>query len=145
MACKTNNAEEVSKTDSPVTARPVDFPETRTSVKSSPAAEYTEPIKDELNDWKFYVALYETKRTFHYTVRIQCKEVRVSDSINIPNFGIEPKVAIHKGKEPLTAVIGFLDKKNVFQEYREVSFKNDRLRVRTLHTYSVGVYRKATE
>src|SRR4051812_34149952 len=74
------------------------IPEIRTTVSSAPAAQYSEPIRDDLNNWKFAVALYETKRTFHYTVRIQAKEARVSDSINIPNFGIAPKVAIHEGK-----------------------------------------------
>lgn len=127
---------EVVKVDEPV---PVS--ETRSVVKTTPAAEYSEPLKDELNDWKFYVGLYETKRTFHYTVHIQCKELRLTDSVNIPNFGREPIVAVRKGKEPLSALIGFLDKKNNFMEYKEVSFKNDRLRVRTLHTYSVNAYR----
>lgn len=117
------------------------IPEIRTTVKTTPAAEYSEPIKDELNDWKFAVALYETKRTFHYTVRIQAKEGRVTDSINIPNFGIAPKPAIRKGKEPLTCIMGFLDKKAQFMPYRQVSFTNDRLRIRTVQSYSVGAYR----
>ena len=117
------------------------IPEIRTSVKSTPAAEYSEPIRDELNNWKFAVALYESKRTFHYTVRIQAKEARVTDSLNIPNFGIAPKVAIQKSKEPLTCIMGFLDKKGQFMPYREVSFINDRLRIRTVQSYSVGAYR----
>jgi hypothetical protein len=117
------------------------IPEIRTTVKSKPAAEYSEPIKDELNDWKFAVALYETKRTFHYTVRIQAKEGRVTDSVNIPSFGIAPKPAIQKGREPLTCIIGFLDKKNQFMPYRQVSFINDRLRIRTIQSYSVGAYK----
>jgi hypothetical protein len=117
------------------------IPESRATVKSTPAAEYSEPIRDELNNWKFAVSLHETKRTFHYTVRIQAKEARVSDSINIPNFGIAPKVEIHKGKEPLTCVIGFLNKKNEFMPYRQVSFTNDRLRIRTVQSYSVGAYK----
>ncbi|MES2373109.1 MAG: hypothetical protein V4557_11060 [Bacteroidota bacterium] len=117
------------------------IPEIRTTVKSTPAAEYSDPIKDELNNWKFAVALYETRRTFHYTVRIQAKEARVTDSINIPNFGTMPKVVIQKGKEPLTCIIGFLDKKGQFMPYRQVSFMNDRLRIRTIQSYSVGAYR----
>lgn len=115
--------------------------ETRTSVQSEPAASYSERIPDELNDWKFSVELYETKRTFHYTVRVHAKEVRVTDSINIPNLNEEPKVVIRKGKEPLTCIIGFLDNKGEFKPYREVSFVNDRLRMHTLRTYSVGHYK----
>ncbi len=117
------------------------IPEIRTTVKTTPAAEYSEPIKDELNDWKFAVSLYETKRMFHYTMRIQAKEIRMSDSINIPNFGIIPIVQIHKGKEPLSCIIGFLNKKNEFMGYRKVSFANDRLHITTLQTYSVGYYK----
>lgn len=116
--------------------------ETRTTVKPAPAAAYSEPIEDELNNWKFAVELYETKRTFHYTVRVQAKEMRVTDSINIPNFGTEPKVEIRKGKQPLTCIIGFLDTKNEFRGYREVSFLNDNLRMRTIQFYSVGHYQK---
>jgi hypothetical protein len=142
ISCQSNSESDAGKADTISVHHLSEIPEARSVVKTTPAAEYSEPVKDELNDWKFAVALYETKRTFHYTMRIQCKEMRVNDTINIPNFGIEPKVEVHKGNEPLTAIIGFLDKKNVFQEYREVSFKNDKLRVRTLRTYSVGSYRK---
>jgi hypothetical protein len=144
FSCKNASVESTGGGDT-VTKAPSFISETRTSVNSAPAAEYSEPIKDELNDWKFSVALYETKRTFHYNVRIQSKEMRVNDTINIPNFGAQPKVEVHKGKEPLTAIIGFLDKKNAFREYREVSFKNDKLRMHTLNTYSVGVYKTKTE
>jgi hypothetical protein len=69
------------------------------------------------------------------------KRSRVTDSVNIPNFGIAPKPAIQKGKEPLTCIIGFLDKKNEFMPYRQVSFINDRLRIRTVQSYSVGAYK----
>jgi len=117
------------------------IPEIRKSVKQNAVAEYSEPISDQLNDWKFAVSIYETERTFHFTVRIQAKEVRVSDSLNIPNFGIQPRPDIKKGKEPLTCIIGFYDTKNVFREYRKVSFKDDRLHISTLNTYSVGAYR----
>ena len=117
------------------------IPEIRSTVKSGPIATYSEPIKDELNDWKFAVSIYETKRTFRYTIRIQSKEVRVSDSINIPNFGIEPKIELRKGKDPLSCIIGFLDKKNEFREYRLVSFKNEQLHFKTLNNYRVGAYK----
>lgn len=140
VACNQRVDNTVSK-DSTIVISTDTIPEIRTSIKFTPAAEYSEPIKDELNNWKFAVALYETKRMFHYTMRIQAKEVRISDSINIPNFGILPMVEIHKGKEPQTCIIGFLDKKNSFMEYRQVSFKNDRLHISTIHNYSVAAYK----
>lgn len=117
------------------------IPETRARVKNTPVASYGEPIPDELNDWKFAVSLYETRRTFHYTIRIQAKEARITDSIAIPNFGIQPTVAIRKGEEPLSCIIGFLDKKQAFKPYKMVSFQNDRLRVKTINSYYVGSYK----
>lgn len=117
------------------------IPATRNSIQSSPVATYSEKIADELNDWKFAVTVYETRKTFQYTLRIQAKEVRVSDSITIPNFGIQPTVVLQKGKEPLSCIIGFLDKKKEFKPYKMVSFQNDRLRVRTIASYYVGSYK----
>ena len=142
-ACKQpdKNTENISPDDTAIVVAADAISETRTSVKSGPVASYSEAINDELNDWKFAVSIFETKRTFHYSIRIQAKEVRVSDSINIPNFGIEPKVEVRKGKEPLTCIIGFLDKKNEFKEYRLVSFKNDQLHFKTLNNYRVAAYK----
>ena len=117
------------------------IPETRASVKTAPAASYSEPIPDELNDWTFSVSLYETRHTFQYTIRVQAKEVRITDSLTIPNFGIQPTVAIRKGGEPLSCIIGFLDKKQEFKPYKKVSFQNDRLQIKTTHSYYVGSYR----
>lgn len=117
------------------------IPATRNSIQSSPVATYSEKIADELNDWKFAVTVYETKKTFQYTLRIQAKEVRVSDSLTIPNFGIQPTVELRKGKEPLSCIIGFPDKKKEFKPYKMVSFQNNRLRVRTIASYYVGAYK----
>jgi len=140
-ACNQSENKNANPKDTTIVISADTIPEIRSAVKPGPAAEYTESIKDELNDWKFSVSLYETKRTFHYTVRIQAKEVRVSDSVNIPNFGRQPKVEIHKGKEPLCCIIGFLDMKNVFREYRKVSFKDEKLHISTINNYAVGAYR----
>ena len=117
------------------------IPAERSSIKPGAVASYVEKVKDELNDWKFAVSLYETHHTFIYLVRIQYKELRVTDSITVPDFGMQPKVAIHPGKEPLSCKLGFLDKKEQFREYRLVRIKNDQLKITTLNTYSVGRYR----
>jgi hypothetical protein len=139
--CNQIHTETVSITDTVNIEEVVPIPERRTVINPRPVATYSEAIKDELNDWKFAVSIFETKRTFHYTIRIQAKEVRVSDSLNIPNFGIEPKVELRKGKEPLSCIIGFRDKKNEFKEYRLVSFKNDQLHFKTLNNYRVSSYK----
>ena len=120
------------------------IPETRKTVKTDAVSAYSEKILDELNDWKFAVSLHETKRTFHYLVQMVAKEARITDSVNIPNFGIVPKPEVHKGKEPLTCIIGFLDKKGAFKEYRKVSFQNDRLHISTINNYVVSSYKTAT-
>lgn len=116
-------------------------PEIRKVVSPTPVAEYSEPIRDELNDWKFAVAVYETRQTFHYTIRLQGKELRISDSLIIPNFGIPPKVEIRKGHQPLSCVIGFLDKKGAFMEYVGASFKDEKLHVKKLKHYAVSVFK----
>ena len=43
----------------------------RGKISSEPVANYSEPVKDELNDWKFAVAAYETKRTFHRQLPVE--------------------------------------------------------------------------
>ena len=140
IACNQADKDPAASKDSTTVITYDTIPEVRTSVKTNPVAEYSEPIKDELNKWTFSVSLYETERMFHFTMRIRCKEVRVSDSVNIPNFGIYPKVGIRKGKEPLTCIIGFFDKKGEFREYRKVSFKNEQLHLSTVNNYAVGIY-----
>lgn len=139
--CANNDTISDTGADTAVVVSYDTIPATRNSIQSSPVATYSEKIADELNDWKFAVTVYETRKTFQYTLRIQAKEVRVSDSITIPNFGIQPTVVLQKGKEPLSCIIGFLDKKKEFKPYKMVSFQNDRLRVRTIASYYVGSYK----
>ena len=98
MACdQTDKTAAVENTDSTIVVSYDTIPEIRKSVKEEPVAEYSEPIPDELNEWKFEVSAFETKHTFQYLLRMKCKEVRVTDSLKIPNFGIQPRVAIRKG------------------------------------------------
>ncbi|MES2004880.1 MAG: hypothetical protein V4450_10195 [Bacteroidota bacterium] len=140
-ACNNGASSGAAAPDTSIVISNDTVPETRATVQKGPVAEYSERINDELNDWKFAVAIYETKQTFHFSMRIQCKEARVSDSLKIPNFGIHPKIEIHKGKEPLSCIIGFLDSKNQFKEYKKVSFKDEQLHVKTIQGYYVGAYR----
>lgn len=139
--CVNNDASSDTSADSTVIVSYDTIPATRTKVQSAAVATYSEKIADELNDWQFAVSAYETKKTFQYTLRIQAKEVRVTDSITIPNFGIPPTLELRKGKDPLSCIIGFLDKKKAFKPYKMVSFQNDRLRVRTIASYYVGTYK----
>lgn len=113
----------------------------RTHINSTPAAIYSEKIPDELNDWKFEVSLYETSKTFQYLLRVRYKELRIADSLQVPDLGILPEVAIHKGKDPLSCIIGFLDKKDEFKEYKLVRIKNDQLKITTINNYRIARYK----
>jgi hypothetical protein len=118
------------------------IPEIRNTVKTAPAASFSIPVKDELNDWKFAVYAYETRQRFRYLLRMQYKELRVTDSINIPNFGIEPRIGLRKGPETYSCIIGFYDKKGEFREYKKAFVQNDQFRFTTLKRYYLGVTRK---
>lgn len=117
------------------------IPETRNAIKTAPAAEFSIPVKDELNDWKFAVYAYETKQRFRYLLRMQYKELRVTDSVNIPNFGIEPRIGLRKGPETYSCIIGFYDKNGGFREYKKAFVQNDQFKFTTLKHYYTGVTR----
>jgi len=117
------------------------IPTLRTTVKQEPVASHVQKVPDELNDWQFAVKVYETKRRFHYVVRMQYKELRVTDSLNIPNVGIEPTVLIQKDSDPFSCTLGFSDKKGQFKPLSRASIKGDRLRFKTVASYAVGVFR----
>jgi hypothetical protein len=145
FGCNSNN----NKTDKVVDARVIVLTDTipglRTTIKKEPVASYSQKVPDELNDWQFAVQVYETKRRFHYVVRMQYKELRVTDSINIPNIGIEPTVQIQKDKDPFSCTLGFPDKKGQFKPLSRASVKGERLRFKTVASYAVGVYRTETK
>ncbi|MDE3254030.1 MAG: hypothetical protein KGO92_14610 [Bacteroidota bacterium] len=137
-ACHSDQPEDTGQSNQTVVIPKDTVPPVRTNPKTTPAARFSEPIGDELNDWKFAVELYETPKTFVYSLRIQAKEVRVNDSVSFPNLGYAPKPVLQKGNQPFTCLIGFLDKEGKFKEYKKVSFTDDQLRIKTTHTYYVG-------
>lgn len=118
------------------------IPEVRPSVNSKPVASYSEKIPDELNDWKLAVDIYETPLTFSYLVKIQYKEFRTTDTLNIPQFGIWPKVHIQKGERDLSCIVGFEDENQEFKPYKAVEIEQGALRIRVLRHYRTGIFRK---
>jgi hypothetical protein len=140
LSCKNESNNSPAK-DSTIVISYDTIPAARSFVSQKPVASYSESVNDELNNWKFAVSVYETSRTFHFILRIQYKELRISDSLSIPNFGIEPRVELRKGPEPLSCIIGFLDKKGEFKPYRKAAIKNEQLKLTRLASYYVGVYR----
>ena len=65
--------------------------------------------------------------------------------MEIPNFGIQPKVEIHKAKDDFSCIIGFLDKKGEFKEYKQVAIKDNQMKLTTLKKYFVGVYKTVSQ
>jgi hypothetical protein len=117
------------------------IPLQRNEVQNLPVASYSEKVKDPLNDWKFAVEIYETKATFDFLVKIKYKELDAEDTLKIPNFGIMPKVEIQKGKEEQSCIIGFLDKKGEFKEYKSVRIEKGQLKISTLRHYARTRYK----
>ncbi|MDI9365417.1 MAG: hypothetical protein QM541_10730 [Flavobacterium sp.] len=117
------------------------IPNFRKIINRNAVASFSKNVPDEFNKWVFAVDVYETKETFKYNMRIKYKELTVSDSLRIPNFGIMPKVILQSGKEPLSCIIGFTDKKGNFKEYRKAFIDNDRLRIVSLKSYFVAAYK----
>lgn len=142
-----NNSPEKAKSPGEATViLPADsISELRSTVRKQAVVSHQQKVPDEFNDWKFAVSLYETERRFHYTVRIQYKELRITDSINIPNLGKEPIVEIKKDSLPYSCTIGFLDNKGVFKPYYRANVKQEQLRFKKIAAYGVGVYKKVAD
>jgi len=137
-----NKKSETSETkDSSMTVMNDTIPVTRKVVSNAAVASYSEKVKDKdnLNDWKFAVDVFETEETFKYLVKIKYKELEAEDNLTIPNFGIQPKVKLEKGDEALTCIIGFLDKEGSFKEYKRVEIVGDQLKIRQTKGYGRSI------
>lgn len=113
----------------------------RDEVGSGSVASFIEKVEDPLNNWKFAVEVYETKATFDFLIKMQYKELEAEDTLNVPNFGIMPKVEIRKGTEKESCIIGFLDKQGEFKDYKLVQIKNNQLKISTLRHYARTRYK----
>jgi len=116
------------------------IPEERSKPDPNPVATYSEDLSSEtgkLNHWKFKVALYQTNKTFMYRVEVQYAELNISDSLQLPNLGFMPKPALQKGKEENSCIIGFMDDKNTFRDYKLVSVTDGNVHIHTLKYYSI--------
>jgi len=140
FSCSKKNETDETK-DSSMTVLNDTIPTTRKVVSDVAVASYSEKVKDKdnLNDWKFAVDVFETEETFKYLVKIKYKELEAEDNLTIPNFGIQPKVKLKKGEEELTCVIGFLDKEGAFKEFKRVEIVGDQLKIRQTKGYGRSV------
>jgi hypothetical protein len=108
----------------------------RASVSKNPIQEYSEKIPDPLNDWYFKVQLFETDSTFNYRIKMQYKEVIGEQLIRFPNLGYTPQPALKKGEYDHTVLVGFLNDKGEFMNYKMVYVLNDQLGIHGLKRYT---------
>ena len=116
------------------------IPELRNTVSKNPVASYSIPMGDPRLERKFGVEIYETPYTFKYLLVMQYDAMVQTDTLKLPNFGIWPIIKVNPGKEKLSCIIGFLDEKNNFREYKMLSAKNDELKLTVLKSYGITAY-----
>ena len=117
-----------------------EIPQLRSTVNKKPVASYIIPMGDPRLDRKFGVDIFETKYTFKYLLEMQYDGMEQEDTLLIPNFDIWPVVKVEPGKEKLSCIIGFMDKKNNFRAYKMLSATNDQLKLTVLQSYAVTEY-----
>ena len=110
----------------------------RKTVDPAPVKTYREIVQSEETTDTFNVALYETKYTFKYLIKINYKGLEAADSLRIPNLGYAPAPEIKAGTVRPSCIIGFLDDKQKFMEGNEVVFEDNKLKFHTLKSYSVS-------
>jgi hypothetical protein len=136
------NDKQKSKTESSSTYITNDtIPEVRKQVSKSPVASYMIPINNPILKRYFGVKVYETPLTFQFLLKMQYEGMIETDTLKIPNFGTWPIVQVKKGPGKLSCIIGFLDKDKKFREYKMLTAKGDKLKLKVLKSYSVGAYR----
>lgn len=118
------------------------IPMERTTVNPKPVATYATPVPDALNQFEFAVKLYETPLRFRYRVAVTYKTLDVKDSIDIPNFGYQPKVDVRKDKQDLACMIGFYDDEGTFMDLKKVEVVDNQLKLRQVKRYGIGTVRK---
>ncbi len=118
------------------------IPVERTNINPKPVATYAAAVPDPLNQFKFAVKLYETPLRFRYRVAVTYKMMDVKDSIDIPNFGYQPKVDVRKYENNLSCMIGFYDAEGNFMELKKVEVVDNQLKMRQVKRYGVGTVRK---
>ncbi|GAB3165763.1 hypothetical protein [Telluribacter humicola] len=120
------------------------IPHERTNVNPEPVATYSAPVPDpdKLNDFKFTVKLYETPLRFRYRVDVTYKMMEVQDSIDIPNFGYQPKVDVRKHENALSSMIGFFDAKGEFMDLKKVEIVDNQLKIKQVKHYGLRAVRK---
>ncbi len=114
------------------------IPELRDSISKMPVATYISSKGEKLE-----VKVYETQLTFQFIMKMKYKFLDEPDTLHIPNFGIRPRIVIKDGEDEQSCIIGFLDKKNQFRDYKLITVKTGNLQVKVLKRYFTGRYKTA--
>jgi len=140
---KPKNSDETAGSNSGDPTRAINdtIPLTREKVENSSVASYSEKVKDDLNDWRFAVDIYETPQTFKFLMKIEYMVQEAEDTLTIPNFGIMPKVEVRKGPDENSCIVGFLDKQGEFKDYKLIALKEKQLKISTLKYYGRARYK----
>jgi hypothetical protein len=144
ISCQQPESNQPVKNDT-IRIKPIGIAEDRVNPSKKPIATYTVPVDDgmgNLNNWKFAVNIYETSKTFAYKINFEYKEIKSSQTIQIPNFNTMPVVSIKPGKSALDCMIGFNDAKGLFKDYIQVNVKNEQLKVKKVNSYAVRAYQR---
>ena len=117
------------------------IPMERAGVSRKAVASYFVPVGDPKLERSFGISIFETRHTFRYLMQMHYEAVQVTDTLKIPNFGTWPVVEVRQGKDKLSCIIGFLDQKKQFKEYKMLTAKGDKMKLVVLRKYDVGRYR----
>jgi hypothetical protein len=118
------------------------IPAVRKNVNKKTVASFIIPMGDPKLDRKFGVEIYETSETFKYLLVMYNDGTIQDDTLAVPNFGTWPTVKVKPGEEKLSCIIGFLDNKNEFREFKKLYIKNNELKLSILKRYGVATYYK---
>jgi len=132
----TDAGKEAPKKDSVISLNDT-IPLKREKVSSNPVAVFNE----NKGDAGINVKVFETAKTFSYLLKVKYHGHDIADTLNIPNFGIWPKIEIKKADVDKACIVGFLDNKGAFKEYKLIAANGDKLNIKILKRYAVATYR----
>ena len=110
----------------------------RKNVNPKPVASYIVPMGDPKLERKFGVEIFETPFTYKYYMSMEYDGAIENDTLYLPQLDVAPTVVVKPGPEDLSCIIGFLDDKKVFREYKMMTTKNHQLRLKVLKSYYVS-------
>lgn len=112
-------------------------PDMRIDPNPKAIASYMVPMGDPKLDRRFGVEVFETPFTFKYLLSMQYDGMTQSDSLILPVLNTWPTVIVKPGPDKLSCIIGFLDEKKNFMEYKLLSAKNNQLILKKLKSYEL--------